>query len=698
MDAAIDHLPGLLPHHLAHLRESGLTDLTIRAAGIYSETSPTKLVALLNRRKPFKGLAPAIVIPFHGADGRNGYARVRPDTPRKEKAKPVKYESPIGQPNQVYYPPAVDKVLADPTIELCLTEGEKKALAVTQFGPPCIGLVGVYGWKTKGREQLLPEMERIEWAGRRVAIIFDSDIDRKPDVQAAEAKLAKHLSDRGAIVRCVRLPDGPAGDDGQPTKLGADDFLVAYGPAAFAKVMAEAIEPPAVEGAEGKERAERIEPATMASTFLASREIDGLNCLRFHRGSYWLWHHGRYIELENSEVRAELILKINRGYSFLTTSILANIMAQVQAQAALPSIIEAPAWIGPPPADWPAREVLATCGELVHIPSLVAGTNFMVPATPKLFSTTALDFRFSLDAPKPQLWLDFLGQLWGDDAESVATLQEWFGYLLTLDTRQQKVAMLIGPPRSGKGTIARVLENLIGRANVAGPTLASFETNFGLAALLGKSLAIIADARLSGRVDQSKVVERILSISGEDSLTVDRKHREPVTGKIPARLMIISNELPRLAESSGALAHRMIVLRLTRTFLGKEDTTLTDKLKADLPGILLWAIAGWKRLNDRGHFVQPEAGRELAGEMKDLSSPIGLFLRECCVVGPQYQSAVVDLFTAWGEWCRANGRDHTGTQQTFGRDLRAVVPDIKVAQRRDGNTVIRVYEGISVST
>jgi putative DNA primase/helicase len=258
--------------------------------------------------------------------------------------------------------------------------------------------------------------------------------------------------------------------------------------------------------------------------------------------------------------------------------------------------------------------------------------------------------------------------------------------------------MLIGPPRSGKGTIARVLENLIGRANVAGPTLASFETNFGLAALLGKSLAIIADARLSGRVDQSKVVERILSISGEDSLTVDRKHREPVTGKIPARLMIISNELPRLAESSGALAHRMIVLRLTRTFLGKEDTTLTDKLKADLPGILLWAIAGWKRLNDRGHFVQPEAGRELAGEMKDLSSPIGLFLRECCVVGPQYQSAVVDLFTAWGEWCRANGRDHTGTQQTFGRDLRAVVPDIKVAQRRDGNTVIRVYEGISVST
>ena len=91
------------------------------------------------------------------------------------------------------------------------------------------------------------------------------------------------------------------------------------------------------------------------------------------------------------------------------------------------------------------------------------------------FSTNALEFDFSLDAPEPTLWLDFLTQLFGDDIESIETLQEWFGYLLTPDTRQQKIFMLIGPPRSGKGTIARVLESLIGRANVAGPTLASFE-------------------------------------------------------------------------------------------------------------------------------------------------------------------------------------------------------------------------------
>ena len=56
--------------------------------------------------------------------------------------------------------------------------------------------------------------------------------------------------------------------------------------------------------------------------------------------------------------------------------------------------------------------------------------------------------------------------------------------------------LLIGPTRSGKGTIARMLTALIGSGHVAGPTLASLGTNFGLSPLLGKPLAIISDARL----------------------------------------------------------------------------------------------------------------------------------------------------------------------------------------------------------
>jgi putative DNA primase/helicase len=58
--------------------------------------------------------------------------------------------------------------------------------------------------------------------------------------------------------------------------------------------------------------------------------------------------------------------------------------------------------------------------------------------------------------------------------------------------------LLIGPKRSGKGTIARMLAALVGRGHVVGPTLASLGTNFGLSPLLGRPLAVVSDARLSG--------------------------------------------------------------------------------------------------------------------------------------------------------------------------------------------------------
>ena len=73
--------------------------------------------------------------------------------------------------------------------------------------------------------------------------------------------------------------------------------------------------------------------------------------------------------------------------------------------------------------------------------------------------------------------------------------------------------------------------------------------------------------------------------------------------------MLVSNELPKFPDQSGAMATRPLVFRFTESFLGREDKALDAKLEAELPGILLWAIEGWKRLRKRGHFLQPKPGR-----------------------------------------------------------------------------------------
>jgi putative DNA primase/helicase len=171
-------------------------------------------------------------------------------------------------------------------------------------------------------------------------------------------------------------------------------------------------------------------------------------------------------------------------------------------------------------------------------------------------------------------------------------------------TDLHKIMLLIGPTRSGKGTIARILTALIGAANPAGPTLASLGTNFGLSPLLGKPLAVVSDARL-GSGNEHQVVERLLSISGEDMLTVDRKYREPWTGKLPTRFLVLSNELPRFGDASGAIPNRFIVLVMTESVLGKQNIHLTAELMTELPGILGSSLDGLDRLARAGTLTSP---------------------------------------------------------------------------------------------
>jgi putative DNA primase/helicase len=349
----------------------------------------------------------------------------------------------------------------------------------------------------------------------------------------------------------------------------------------------------------------------------------------------------------------------------------ANVAEALQAVCHLDASIGPPAWLDGTEAELPAAEVVAVANGLLHLP-----TRVLRPHTPTFFSPHSLPFDYDPSAPAPLRWHRFNRELWDDDTESIDTLGEVMGYLLGGGTSQQKLFMMTGPRRSGKGTIGRVLTGLLGVHNTAAPTLASLTTNFGLSPLIGKPLAVISDARLSTRADGSIAVERLLSISGEDSLTIDRKYREPWTGRLPTRFLILTNELPRFTDSSGALASRFVLLTTSASFYGREDPTLTDALLAEAPGIFNWALEGLDRLRERGYFVQPETAQEALRHLEDLSSPVGAFVRDRCKVGPAHEVGKDALFDEWKSWCSEEGRDKPGTKAMFIRDLRAAVPGI----------------------
>lgn len=322
-------------------------------------------------------------------------------------------------------------------------------------------------------------------------------------------------------------------------------------------------------------------------------------------------------------------------------------------------------------------------------------TATMIPPTPRFFSSSCNKFDFDERAPRPAQWIKFLSDVWGDDEQSIECLQEIFGYLLTSDTSMQKAFMLIGPKRSGKGTIARVLGELIGHDAVASPTLASISTNFGLSPLIGKKLALIADARMSAKTDSAIIAERILSITGEDSQTIDRKNISSWSGRLVSRFLIMSNILPKFMDASGALTSRMIIVKMTNSFFGKEDPHLFDRLKRELPGIFLWAIEGLNRLRARGRFVNPESALGMVQDLADMASPMSEFVRTQCVLDPLYEVSRKELYDEWKIWCGNNGY-REGSMSSFGASLRSVLPEIGDKRAGSDGSRERRYTGINL--
>lgn len=621
-------------------------------------------------------------------DGEGGWTWKLGDTPR------VLYRLP-------------ELAAANPEEWVFIVEGEKDVESLR-----ALGLVATCNPGGAGKWSRLADDSHL--AGRRVAIVPDAG-----DVGADHARdVARRLLGRAAEVRIVPVPEGQkditewieSRDALGPNELRA--ALIAA-VAESSPASSEAIEPtprsdrPAELGERDPDSgrlvlsSRRTLPTAKSFTQEFFSHPEG-RTLHSYAGLLVAWSENRYAEIEDEAVRHQLQPWLHEAMRYVTnphtrelelvdfdsnpTTVKAA-LDSVRTYVHLPATVSPPTWLGEPTSNSDARDILPCRTSNLHLPTLTP-----IPPTPRLFTMNALDFDYNPMARRPEHWLQFLDAIWGDDAEQISLLQEWFGYCLTADTSQQKMLLMVGPKRSGKGTIGRVLARLVGPGNVAGPTTSSLAGGFGLQPLVGKSLAIVSDARFSGD-NIAIVVERLLCISGEDSLTIDRKFLGSVTMKLPTRFMFLTNELPRLADASGALTGRFLLLQLEQSFYGREDTELTNRLIGELPGILNWAIEGWQRLRERGRFVQPASGADAIRDTEDLASPVLAFVRDCCSVDKRNRIWADELYDAWRRWCEDDGRFNVTTKQHFGRDLRAVVPGL-VTRRGAGNS--RFYEGVQL--
>lgn len=323
--------------------------------------------------------------------------------------------------------------------------------------------------------------------------------------------------------------------------------------------------------------------------------------------------------------------------------------------------------------------------------------SILFPHNLGFFTYNSLPFEYNPAATCPQ-WLKFLNDVWPDDDESKQLLQEYFGYILSGDTTQQKFLNIIGPRRSGKGTINKVLTELLGQDNVISPQMGELCDTFGLQPWLGKQLASFTDARVTPQ-NSAGVVSQLLRIVGADTVTVNRKNKESWSGYLPTRIITYSNEMLHLAENSNALVGRMLVLNMTHSFFGKEDVELADKLISELAGIFNWAIAGQHNRKSRagGRFIQPKSSVETLEEMAKLSNPLESFIEDVVDFDSSYSVDKDDLFMCYKHWA-IKKNIHPGTDMSFKRRFQATTQDKGVTsyRKRENNETMHLFMGVKL--
>ena len=268
-------------------------------------------------------------------------------------------------------------------------------------------------------------------------------------------------------------------------------------------------------------------------------------------------------------------------------------------------------------------------------------------------------------------WFAFLNRVTGNDVELVAYLRRMCGYLLTGDTSAHALFFLFGHGSNGKSvfinTIAGILGDYHRAAAVETFTATSVDAHpTGLAALHGARVVTAVETEEGRQWAES----RIKALTGGDRIAA-RFMRGDFFEFTPAfKLMIAGNHKPGLRSVDEAIRRRFNLIPFTVTISPEErDEKLTERLKAEWPGILAWMIDGFTAWAEAG-LSPPEAVKSATAVYLESEDSLSAWIDEECVRDVNAWAASSALFGSWTVWAGKAG-EKVGTQRRFAQALEA---------------------------
>lgn len=290
----------------------------------------------------------------------------------------------------------------------------------------------------------------------------------------------------------------------------------------------------------------------------------------------------------------------------------------------------------------------------------------LLPHDPGRLITHMAPVDFDPDATCP-LWESTLRLVFAEDAPLMAFWQRLCGYWMTGAVREQVLPIAYGGGSNGKSTVLGTMLHILGTdyAYEADPSLimqrSRYEHPTEKASLFGKRMVSFTETDSGGRLNE----ETVKRLTGKEQITARRMREDPWSFWPTHKLVLATNHRPEIRGTDYAIWRRVLLVPFEVTIpKDKEITDFAERLKAEAPGILAWAVRGCLAWQERG-LDPPERVQVATEQYRKSQDDLGSFIEERCTIHREFKIRSGELYQAYCGWAKNYGYDVIGSRTFY---------------------------------
>ncbi|MCY8509755.1 phage/plasmid primase, P4 family [Bacillus mojavensis] len=287
-------------------------------------------------------------------------------------------------------------------------------------------------------------------------------------------------------------------------------------------------------------------------------------------------------------------------------------------------------------------------------------TGELLPHDRDFLFTKISSVAYQKDADCPN-WKAFLESIFIDEQgqpnyEIIDFMQKAIGYSLTGDTTEQVMFFLFGNGRNGKSTFINTVQQLLGdygrqtNSDTFIKKKNDSSINNDIARLDGARFVSAVESEEGQQLSESLVKQ----ITGGEKMSARFLRQEYFEFTPEFKVFFTTNHKPIVKGSDEGIWRRIRLVPFTVTIpKEKVDKKLPQKLAAEMPGILRWAVEGCLKWQKEG-LKEPEVIRKATEGYREDMDILGPFLAERCVIHPAAKIESKEIYKEYKNWCFEN--------------------------------------------